>query len=128
MDETNSRLPYLLDTLGRDQLQRILERCSEIIPFSLVIINTEGKPLAGSSSSDTCDIESLRFHVDREHHVVTEVVENPKSPFRTTLSAPVSVQDEVIGYVVLCEGGTPDIEDKYGCRIELVAAFIGDKA
>jgi sigma-B regulation protein RsbU (phosphoserine phosphatase) len=124
MDETSYRLPYLLDLLDRNQLRQILVRFSEILPFPLVVINPEGKLVAASSTSTT---GSLRFYVDRDHHVVTEVIDIPEYPPRKALSAPVYFQDEGIGYVVLCQGQALNDEDLYRSKAELVANVIGDK-
>ncbi len=130
MVQTSNRLPYSLDTLGRDQLQQILERFSKVIPFPLIVANTEGKPIAVINSPNIGDPESLRLYVDKDRYVVEEGVGAPEEPpSREILSVPVSVHDEVIGYIIAYkEEQSLDDEDKYKNRVRLVADFIADKA
>lgn len=119
---------YLLEILGGDQLQQLLERFSEIIPFPLLVINTEGRLAATSNFPDNSDMESLRFHIDNAQHIVTELGDGAEYPSRMIVSAPIQVQNEVIGYVAVHKGQFLDDEDEYSNRVQLVASFIGDKA
>jgi sigma-B regulation protein RsbU (phosphoserine phosphatase) len=118
----------LLDIFLGDQLRQILERFSGIIPFPLVVMNTEGKLIAASSFPDSRDVESLRFHVDNVQHIITELGDGSEYPSRRIVAAPIYVQSEVVGYVAVRKGQFLDDEDEYISRVQLVASFIGDRA
>ena len=125
MDEICHRVPSGFETLDQNQLRQLLARFTAILPVPLVVITSEGKFVAASRPVNK---GSWMFHVDQHQHVVTDVMAHRDCLSRQILSAPVVVQHEVVGYVILYPKQAPEHEERDLRIVEFMANIIGDKA
>lgn len=128
MDESNYRLPHLLETLGRDQLQQILARFTSLIPFPFCIINPEGEVVVDVNSHDACHAGDLRFRINNEQHIVEGVIDDAECPHRQPLAIPLDIRGEMTGYVVGLADRTANEAQEYMHTLQVIADFIKEKA
>ena len=97
MDGSNSQVSRLLDILGEDQLQHMLERFVPIVPFPLCVLDLLGNIIASTDSQGFCEMADLRFQIDLSRHLV-KATTHAGEAFRT-FAAPLHIHDDVDGYV-----------------------------
>ncbi len=125
MTTLGDQLPYALDKIERKNLQLILERFSTIFPFPLLVVDAKGMILSSAAMSPQ-QIACQTFRIDPEREAVWEEEKLSHSDDRELISIPVRKHDDLLGYVV----GYSDADAGvlYAQKLQLVAAFIGDKA
>jgi hypothetical protein len=121
--------PYNFDNIDHEQIHSLLKNFVSIISFPLFIINLKGEIVAGLHAHDTHENNKLfEFHVNTEEHVViVKYLENHRYINQETLSMPITLHEESIGYVVaLTAPFTDDKEDGLE-KIQLIVDIMEDK-
>lgn len=126
MDDSNPQVPRLLDILGEDQLQHMLERFVPIVPFPLCVLDLLGNIIVSTNSQGFCEIVDLRFQIDLSRHLVKARTEAGEE--LSTFAAPLHIHDELNGYVVMLmePARQEDVIVKRG--LQLLAEQINEKA
>ena len=128
MERTNYQLPQILEPLGRDQLQQLLERWVAILSFPLYIISLQGEVIVSVNIEEERQKAFPHFHVKPEEQRVEwedgrQVYERWK-----LLASPLHIHGETCGYVVMIANLLINEEVFLQQRLHLLAGIISEKA
>ncbi len=128
MDESTYRQSQLVNILGQEQIQQILEKFTSLLSCPLCVISSEGEVIARVNSDDTGRVNALRFQINHDQRLVEGISNVSECSFQFISSAPVFFQSEVAGYVVGLVNQPLDDRQDVLARLQVVAEVIGDKA
>lgn len=127
METANYQLPQILEPLGRDQLQQLLERWGAILVFPLYIISPQGEVIASVNIEEERQKCSPHFSVNPEEQRVEREGESQRVDCWKTLACPLYIHGETYGYVVMIANLSVNEEEFWQQRLQLLAGVLSEK-
>lgn len=125
MESAKPQIPRVVDILGEEQLQHMLKRFEGVFPYPLGIINIEGKMVVVSENLPALAPipECVFCHTTEGIEVRLGDTTGP-----LTLAAPLSVQGELDGYLVVWDWKAVRDWQTFTPRLQTIAEIIEEKA
>ncbi|GAK56036.1 serine phosphatase [Candidatus Vecturithrix granuli] len=128
MDRANYQLPQVLEPLGRDRLQHILEQCGSFFPCPLYVLSPEGDVVVAANVQEEGQRRFPRFHVKPEEQGVAWEREGNGSVCWNALARPLHVHGEMCGYVAMIVEPSVSEDQRLQQGLQFLADIISEKA